>query len=118
MKAKKGQRSTPLSPTEADKLFESVIKTSLRDKGVMLSRMFGSTGLTIHGKVFAVLYKGRLVLKLPKDRVETLVRSGLGDYFDPGHGRISKGWVSVKPEARADWLSLSQEAKEFVASVR
>jgi len=78
--------------------------------------MFGSTGLKINGKVFAVLYKGRLVLKLSKERVETLVESGQGNYFDPGHGRVSKGWVSVKPEAKANWLGMAKEAKDFVAS--
>jgi TfoX/Sxy family transcriptional regulator of competence genes len=105
-------------PSAAERRFESVIKALIGERGITQSRMFGSTGLTIHGKVFVILYKGRLVLKLPKDHVETLVQAGQGDYFDPGHGRISKGWVSIKPEAQADWLSLSQEAKAFVASVR
>jgi TfoX/Sxy family transcriptional regulator of competence genes len=99
-------------------LFGSLLEAFRDDPHVTQSKMFGSTALTIHGKVFAILYKGRLVLKLPKDRVEALVRSGQGDYFDPGHARVSKGWVSIKPEAKADWLSLSQEAKDFVSYVR
>ncbi len=32
--------------------------------------MFGSTCLKVSGKVFAVAYNGRLVLKLPAERVE------------------------------------------------
>jgi TfoX/Sxy family transcriptional regulator of competence genes len=57
--------------------------------------MFGSPVLKVGGKVFAMLVKGRLVVKLPKERVERLVASGTGKPFDPGHGRPSKEWVAV-----------------------
>lgn len=76
--------------------------------------MFGSMGLKVGGKVFAMLVKGRLVVKLPKERVEALVASGGGEYFDPGHGRIMKEWVAVEP-GNGDWQSLAREAKHFVA---
>jgi hypothetical protein len=34
--------------------------------------------------------KGRFVAKVPKERVDALVSSGNGEYFDPGHGRLIK----------------------------
>jgi hypothetical protein len=117
MKKNPPNKGSVRKPSTAEQRFETVMETFHGKRGIAQSRMFGSTGLTIHGKVFAILYKERLVLKLPKDRVEALVRARQGEYFDPGHGRISKGWVSIQPEAKADWLSLSQEAKDFVASV-
>jgi hypothetical protein len=59
------------------------------------TRMFGSTGLKTHGKTFAMLVNGRLVVKLPRERVEELLAAGAGDRFDPGHGRLMREWVSL-----------------------
>lgn len=59
--------------------------------------MFGSTGLKVHGKTFAMLVKGRLVVKLPRHRVEELLAAGAGDRFDPGHGRPMREWASRAP---------------------
>lgn len=78
--------------------------------------MFGSPGLKIGGKVFAMLVKGKLVVKLPKDRVEALVISGEGEYFDPGHGRLMKEWAAIKSASKKEWLSLAEAARDFVAS--
>ncbi len=59
--------------------------------------------------------KGKFVAKLPKDRVDELVRLGKGEYFDPGHGRLMKEWV-VLGSATASWAELAREARRFVAS--
>ena len=37
--------------------------------------------------------KGQFVAKLPRERVDELVRLGQGEHFDPGHGRKMKEWV-------------------------
>ena len=79
--------------------------------------MFGSVGLKVSGKVFAMLVKGKLVVKLPQERVATLIASGTGEHFEPGHGRIMKEWVAIQPSSRSEWLSLAGEAKDFVASL-
>lgn len=78
--------------------------------------MFGSQGLKVGGKVFAILVKGKLVLKLPQKRVKALVASGDGEYFDPGHGRLMKEWMTVPPRGKGEWVSLAEEARNFVAS--
>lgn len=101
----------------AGELFESVVKTFSNDRAISQSRMFGSPGLKVGGKVFAMLVKEKLVVKLPKDRVESLVQSGKGEYFDPGHGRVMKEWVAVEPSA-GNWLELAKEAREFVGGGR
>ncbi len=108
--------SPPLQDDPAARLFASVAEPLLGSSAVTSARMFGSTCLKVSGKVFAVAWKGRLVLKLPADRVKRLVESGRGVYFDPGHGRTSKEWVSVAPESRGAWLELATEAREFVAA--
>jgi len=51
-------------------------------------RAFGATSLKTDGRIFAMLVKDRLVVKLPAARVTQLVEDGAGEHFDPGHGRI------------------------------
>ncbi len=98
----------------AEQIFESIVAEALADPRVVKAKMFGSTGLKVAGKVFAMVVKGKLVVKLPKERVATLIASGHGEYFDPGHGRLMKEWVAVQPGERAEWFSLVNEAKHFV----
>jgi hypothetical protein len=74
---------------------------------------FGSLGLKVNGKLFAMPVRGRLVLKLPGVRVDALVAAGEGDYFDPGHGRLMKEWVVLDPR-RPDRLELARSAYRFV----
>jgi hypothetical protein len=80
---------------------------------------FGSSALKVHNKIFAMLVEGKLVVKLPKHRVDALVTSGDGERFDPRHdGRLMKEWISVQPASEEGWLDLAREAMEFVASRR
>jgi hypothetical protein len=80
---------------------------------------FGSSGLKIHNKIFAMLVSGKLVVKLPKSRVDALITAGEGERYDPRHdGRLMKEWVSIDPTSEEEWLNLAREAMEFVASKR
>jgi len=80
-------------------------------------RGFGSSGLKIHNKIFAMLVRGRLVVKLPKQRVNALIASGDGEAFDPRKdGRPMKEWLVLEPTSKEDWLPLARDAMEFVAS--
>lgn len=82
-------------------------------------KSFGSSTLQVNGKIFAMLTsRGRFVVKLPKQRVDSLVASGSGERFDPGYGRLMKEWLTVEPTSDEDWLALAREAMEFVASKR
>ena len=80
-------------------------------------RGFGSSALQVGGKIFAMVSSnGSFVVKLPKQRVEQLEASGVGQRFDPGHGRLMKEWLALDPSSNEDWLSLAREALRFVAS--
>ncbi|HXT37701.1 MAG TPA: TfoX/Sxy family protein [Chloroflexota bacterium] len=80
-------------------------------------KLFGSTELKVKGKIFAMLNKGRLVVKIPRARVDALIAAGQGERFDPRHdGRLMKEWIVIEPTAREEWLPLAREAMEFVAS--
>jgi hypothetical protein len=97
--------------------FEQLAAGFLVDPEVTEGTGFGSApGLRIKGKIFAMLVKDQLVVKLPKDRVAELVATGAGAQFDPGHGRLMKEWASVAPDSSEDWERLAGEALKFVAS--
>ena len=77
-------------------------------------RRFGSRALKVDGKIFAMLSHGRFVVKLPAARVDAMVAGGDGVYFDPGHGRKMKQWLSLT-SSRLSWIELAIEAYVFVA---
>jgi len=101
----------------AEQLWEAIAGSELARPGVTGGTGFGrSEGLRIKGKIFAMLVRGELVVKLPKGRVEELSASGLGHRFDPGHGRLMKEWASITPAASRRWRALVEEARAFVGS--
>ena len=108
-KSPENKASTPAP----DAAFAPIARAFRDDPEVSLGKMFGSVGLKVKGKVFAMVVKGRLVAKLPKSRVDALVGAGRGAHFDPGHGKLMKEWVSVPP-GEGSWLELAQEAHGFV----
>jgi TfoX/Sxy family transcriptional regulator of competence genes len=109
----------PITPEER---FATIVEALLSNPGVTPpsdKKEFGSSGLKIHNKIFAMLVRGKLVVKLPKPRVDALVASGEGERFDPRHdGRLMKEWVTLEPRSEEEWLLLAREAMEFVASKR
>ena len=74
---------------------------------------FGRTALRFQDKIFAMLVRGRLVVKLPADRVDALVASGQGVRFDANKGRPMKEWFSLDPASGRGWMSLVREALDF-----
>ncbi|HET9781513.1 MAG TPA: hypothetical protein VFR33_07015 [Candidatus Dormibacteraeota bacterium] len=80
---------------------------------------FGSSGqLKIDGKIFAMLVRGNLVLKLPRERVDGLVEAGAGVHFDAGKGRPMREWFVLSPTSSKRWLPLAQEAMDFVKEAK
>ena len=77
-------------------------------------KAFGASALKVNGKIFAMVAQGRLVVKLPRGRVDALIASGEGLRFDPGHGRVMKEWFSLDPGSGLDWNGLAREALGFV----
>jgi TfoX/Sxy family transcriptional regulator of competence genes len=94
-----------------------IAKAQLASGGVTAGTGFGKTeGLRINDKIFAMLVEGELVVKLPKERVDELVGSGVGERFDAGKGRPMKEWASIAPAASRRWKALVEEARAFVGS--
>lgn len=81
-------------------------------------RGFGADALTVEGRIFAMLSRDRLVLKLPAHRVAELIAAGDGVPFDAGKGQPMKEWVVVTgdpADSNEALQALANEACEFVA---
>jgi len=103
--------------TVVDRRFATLVRALTGKRGVTLGsgkRGFGSGALQVNGRIFAMVARGELVLKLPARRVAELLAARHGSAFDAGKGRQMKEWVSLAPDNRR-WWSLAEEARAFVA---
>jgi len=99
---------------EGQRGFAPVVAAFVNDRPVSRRRMFSSDNvLSVNGKIFAMLVRSQLVVKLPKARVDKLVSRRRGEPFDPGTGKSMKEWVAVGPDDPG-WVALAQEANRFV----
>lgn len=108
-----------LSLTDPEERYEALVEALLGDGDVTFGPPgtgFGASALKIDNKIFAMLWTDRLVVKLPRERVDALVATSAGRRFDPGHGRLMKEWLAVDPASEVDWLALAHEARAFVGS--
>jgi hypothetical protein len=71
---------------------------------------FGSHALRVHNKIFAMLVRDRLVVKLPMARVDALVAAGDGVRFDANKATPMTLWLSLAPESPLTWPALAREA--------
>ena len=100
-----------------EQIWEPIAKQQLTGRDVTTGTGFGTNqGLRVSGKIFAMLVRGELVVKLPKDRVDELVEAGVARRFDAGKGRPMKEWASVPASASRRWKGLVEEAKVFVGA--
>ena len=79
---------------------------------------FGAGALRVDNKIFAMLVQGRLVVKLPKARVDALAATGQGVRFDANKGTPMREWLTLDPTCVASWESLAREALAFVGRRR
>ncbi len=106
-----------LQALRADPMLAALLDEMERASKAQPGRRFGSNGLKVKGKLFALFTRGNLVVKLPAGRVTALVASGTGQRFDPGHGRLMKEWLTVT-SLQAPWTDLVKEAHAFVEKAK
>jgi hypothetical protein len=80
-------------------------------------RRFGSATLRTGGATFAMVVRGALVLKLPRNRVDALLADGLGGPFGKEPGRPYREWVALADGDPDTDLALAREALAFVRSL-
>jgi hypothetical protein len=102
-----------------DERYEDLVDELAGAEGVTPPRGgggFGRSALRYRGKIFTMLVRGRLVVKLPARRVDALVEAGDGVHFDANKGTPMREWLSLDPGSGQDWLALSREALDFARS--
>lgn len=110
-------------PTDPEERFASLVDAFSQESGVTLpyengGRGFGSAAFKVNGSIFAMLTRGRLVVKLSRDRVTALIDEGVGGPFDAGKGTPMKEWLTVMRDDEDTWQALAGEALSFVRGRR
>lgn len=108
-----------MTGTAAGALFTRLVSRYLNDPLVTVPTTnrggkFGASALKVNGKIFAMMTRGELVVKLSRQRVDELVVAGTGRRFDPGHGRLMKEWVAVSASDARIWNDIAEEARQYV----
>ena len=102
----------------AETLFDAIVEPFSGDPRVTRGAGFGSSpGRRVDGRIFAMLVRGELVVKLPKQRVAELVEAETARWFDAGKGRPMREWASISVARYGAWPGLVAEAYEFVGSI-
>src|SRR5690348_13387282 len=102
-----------VEPDNPEDRFEDLVAEMTGVEGVTPpsgGRGFGRSALRFDGKIFAMLVRGRLVLKLPASRVDALVSAGEGERFDANKGTPMREWLALDPESGLEWAELAHEA--------
>jgi hypothetical protein len=114
-------REETVEETQPESRYEDLVDGLIDIAGVTPPRGgggFGRTALRFQGKIFVMLVRGRLVLKLPAERVDALIAAGNGVRFDANKGTPMKEWLSLDPGSNLPWLPLAREALDFARSGR
>ncbi len=116
-KARKKTRAPAPADAALDPRLLAISRLFANEPRVSLGRLFSATGLKVDKKIFAMVVRGALVVKLPKARVDELVAAEAGRRFEPGPGHGMKEWISMTA-SKPDAVSLGREAFAYVSSLR
>jgi hypothetical protein len=101
----------------AHAIFDPIAERHQERRDVDMGRMFGSEGLRVRGKIFALVsFDGRLMLKLPADRTVELVDAGEAERVEMA-GRAMREWVFVPASGAPRWDPLIAEALAYVDAI-
>jgi len=105
-------------------MFDELAAEHLETGGVTLGKMMNSEGLRAgeKGPYYALVSRGRLVLKLPAAQAGELVAAGGAVPFEPSPGRRMREWVVLQPTRtpdadRARWRELLADARAYAGDV-
>ena len=104
---------------DCERRFEDLVDALTAEPGVTPPRGgsgFGRSALRWQGKIFAMLVRGRLVVKLPAVRVDDLVADAEGTRFDANKGTPMREWLSLDEDSGLAWPLLAREALDFARS--
>jgi hypothetical protein len=100
--------------TAPEEAFDAVAEALLAEPGTREGTGFGTNpGITVEGKIAAMLVGGRLVVKLPAQRCREVIDGGDAAFLQMGR-RTMREWVAVGAGRAPDWVALAREALVFV----
>ena len=104
--------------------FDELAAEHLEQGGVTLGKMMNSQGLRAgeKGPYYALVSRGRLVLKLPAAQAQDLVAAGEAVPFEPRPGRMMREWVVLQATDKPDnnqarWRELLAGARAYAGDV-
>ena len=99
-------------------LLESLAGPYLAKPGVAWGRMFSTTGLSVRGKIFAVVnHAGNLMVKVPEARADALEADGRASRMVT-RGRKTRERDERPPErGTTEWEGLLAEAYAYVDAI-
>jgi hypothetical protein len=80
---------------KASALFDRLTVGYADRAGVTTGRIWHNEGMKVHNKIFAMVARGQLVVKVPAPQAQALVSDGVAVAFEPQPGRPLKEWVTV-----------------------
>jgi hypothetical protein len=98
---------------DASATFDAIAQRMAGEPDTDERRAFHNPCVRARGKIFAMLVRDELVLKLPAQRCAELVAAGAGRAFDRGQGRPLREWVTIGDPAMQRGLELAEEALTF-----
>lgn len=105
-------------PLDGENAFAGLVRTFAGDRRITLPEAkrgkFGSNGLKVDGKIFAMWVRGALVVKLPQREVDDAVAAARGERLSMGRRHVMKEWLVVREDQRR-WPAIVCRARQFVA---
>ena len=77
-----------------------------KDPRVEARQMFGFPAIFVNGNLVGGTFEDRVMVRLPEEECERLVRAKRASAFEPMAGRPMKGYVSLPPEVTGDQKKL------------
>lgn len=104
---------------DARRVYDAIVDEQTEHPEVTTGRMLQKDGLMINGKVFAMLVRGGIGVKLPAERVTEEVDAGCGERLATRPDRPMREWLAAPFRAGAEeaWRELADEARTFVGSL-
>jgi TfoX/Sxy family transcriptional regulator of competence genes len=104
--------------SDADSRLARLAEPFLEQPGVSWGRMFSNTGLSVRGKIFAVVnHAGHLMVKIPEARVDELDSSGAAPRMVM-RGREMREWAEMSFDAGENaWRELLAEAYAYLDEI-
>ena len=110
--------ASPSSVVQAEAAYTALVRRFADQPRVTLPAdkrgKFGGNALKVDGKIFAMLVKGGLAVKLSPDEVQAATTAGRGEPLSMGRGRVMKEWLLVNEPSRR-WYAVAESARAFVA---